>query len=166
MLNAGRKGIAMDWVGIGLVALGLLWTAGFAFAHFRAVAKANAAESWPTAFATVESCDVVEEESTDRQGHTTTWYRAEVAYSYSVGGAQHRSRRLRFGNYRSASRRKAEAMLDRYRGMTTVPVRYNPDKPAESVIETVKPGPIYLVMAVFGLLFVGFGLFWRSIAGG
>jgi hypothetical protein len=27
------------------------------------------------------------------------------------------------------------------------------------------PGPIYLVMALFGLLFVGFGLFWDSVAG-
>jgi hypothetical protein len=43
-------------------------------------------------------------------------------------------------------------------------VRYNPDRPEECVLETRKPGPIYLVMAAFGLLFVGFGLFWDKLA--
>jgi hypothetical protein len=30
------------------------------------------------------------------------------------------------------------------------------------VLETSKPGPLYLVMALFGLLFIGFALFWLS----
>ena len=155
----------MEYVGLGLVLLGLLWTGGFAFAHFRAVGKAKAAETWPTAMGTVASCDVVEEESTDREGHSTTWYNPVVAYSYKVGGKEYRSSRLRFGNYRSASRRKAEACLTPYRAGGSVPVRYNPDRPGECVLETKRPGPIYLIMAVFGLLFDAMGLFWQSIAG-
>jgi hypothetical protein len=155
----------MDWVGFGMIALGLLWTGGFAWAHFRAVAKAKAAESWPSALGRIAACEVIEEESTDREGHTTTWYNPVVHYSYTAGGRDYESRRLRFGNYRSSSRKKAEAMLARYKAGGQAPVRYNPEKPEECVLETTRPGPIYLIMAMFGLIFVGFGLFWNSIAG-
>ena len=154
----------MDWVGYGLVALGLVWTAGFAWAHFRAVGKAKAAESWPVAMGKILSCEVIEEKSTDRHGHRTTWYNPVVAYSYSAGGRELQGRRLRFGNYRCSTRRKAEAMLAPYQPAATASVRYNPDRPEECVLETARPGPIYLVMALFGLLFVGFGLAWSSIA--
>jgi hypothetical protein len=154
----------MEFVGIGLILFGLIWAAAFGYAHFRAVGKAKAAESWPSAAGRVLSCEVVEEESTDREGHTTTWYNPVVVYSYSAGGREREGRRLRFGNYRSASRKKAEAALAPYAAGSTPAVRYNPEKPEECVLETRKPGPIYLVMAVFGLLFVGFGLFWDSLA--
>ena len=153
----------MEWLGIGFVLLGLAWTGGFAWAHFRAAGKAKAAETWPTASGRIHSCTVVEEESTDREGHTSTWYNPVVAYSYSVGGRDLESTRLRFGNYRKASRRKAEAMLAPYAAGGLAAVRYNPERPEECVLETVKPGPVYLVMAVFGLLFVGFGLFSLSL---
>jgi hypothetical protein len=153
----------MEWIGVGLIVLGLVWSSAFAWAHFRAVGKAKAAESWPAAMAKIHNCDVIEEESTDREGHTTTWYNPVVAYEYSAGGRQLSGKRLRFGNYRQSSRKKAEAMLAPYRAGATASVRYNPERPDECVLETVKPGPIYLVMAAFGLLFVGFGLFWDSL---
>lgn len=152
----------MEFVGIGLILFGLLWAAAFGYAHFRAVGKAKAAESWPSAIGRVVSCQVVEEESTDREGHTTIWYDPVVTYSYSAGGRELQGRRLRFGNYRSSSRKKAEAALAPYPAGSAPAVRYNPQAPEECVLETRKPGPIYLVMAVFGLLFVGFGLFWDS----
>lgn len=154
----------MDFVGIGLVLLGLAWAAAFGYAHFRAVGKAKAAESWPSAIGKVVSCQVVEEESTDREGHTTIWYNPVVVYSYSAGGRERQGRRLHFGNYRSSSRKKAESALAPYPAGASPTVRYNPDQPDECVLETRKPGPIYLVMAVFGLLFVAFGLLWDKLA--
>ena len=155
----------MEYVAVGLLLLGILWTAGFGYAHFRAAAKAKAAETWPTAVGRVVSCEVVEEESSDRDGGTTTWYNPDVTYAYTAGGRELTGRRLRFGNYRSGSRRKAEAALAPYPVGASPAVRYNPEKPDECVLETSKPGPIYLVMALFGLLFIGFGLFWGSLAG-
>jgi uncharacterized protein DUF3592 len=154
----------MDYVSPGMLLLGILWVAGFGYAHFRAVGKAKAAEIWPTATGRVLSCQVVEEESTDREGGTTTWYNPLVTYAYTAGGAELTGQRLRFGNYRSGSRRKAEAALAPYPVGSSPAVRYNPDKPDECVLETRKPGPVYLVMALFGFLFIGFGLFWGSIA--
>lgn len=155
----------MEYVGLGLLLLGILWMAGFGYAHFRAAAKARAAETWPTATGRVLSSEVVEEESTDREGGSTTWYNPVVTYAYTAGGRELTGRRLRFGNYRSGTRKKAQAALAPYPVGSSPAVRYNPEKPEECVLETRKPGPIYLVMALFGLLFVGFGLFWGSMTG-
>ncbi|MEA3008681.1 MAG: hypothetical protein QOJ91_373 [Sphingomonadales bacterium] len=155
----------MEYMGLGMLLLGILWLAGFGYAHFRAVGKAKAAESWPTATGRVISSEVVEEESTDREGGTSTWYNPVVTYAYSAGGRELTGRRLRFGNYRSSSRKKAEAALAAYPAGANPTVRYNPQNPEECVLETSKPGPIYLIMAVFGFLFVGFGLFWMSSVG-
>jgi len=138
----------------GLILIGLLWTGGFGWAHLRAVGKARASETWPTAVGTVHSAAVVEEESTDREGNTSTWYNPVVAYSYSAGGRQFESTRLRFGNYRRASRNKAEAMLAPYRAGGSAQVRYNPDGPEECVLETAKPGPIYAIMSAAGLIWI------------
>jgi hypothetical protein len=148
----------------GLVLLGVVWTGGFAWAHLRAVGKAKAAETWPTAVGTIHSAAVVEEESTDREGNSSTWYNPVVAYSYSVAGRTFESKRLRFGNYRRASRSKAEAMLAPYRAGGTAQVRYNPEQPGECVLETVKPGPIYAIMAAGGLIWIGVGLYFGSLA--
>ncbi|HEX8572947.1 MAG TPA: DUF3592 domain-containing protein [Allosphingosinicella sp.] len=155
----------MEYVGLALLALGVLWVAGFGYAHFRAVAKAKAAETWPTATGRIISCEVIEEESSDRDGGTTTWYNPVVTYAYTAGGRELTGRRLRFGNYRFAARRKAEAALAAYPVGASPAVRYNPERPEECVLETKRPGPIYLIMALFGLLFVGFGLFWDGLAG-
>lgn len=149
---------------IGLVVLGLLWTGGFAWAHLRAAGKAKASETWPTAVGTVHSATVVEEESSDRDGNSSTWYNPVVVYSYSVAGGSYEGRRLRFGNYRRTSRAKAEAMLASYRAGGSAQVRYNPERPEECVLETVKPGPVYAIMAAAGLIFIGVGLYFGSVA--
>jgi Protein of unknown function (DUF3592) len=167
MLNGGtpKGGFSMEYVGPGLVLLGMIWVAGFGYAHFRAVGKAKAAETWPAAPGRVLSCEVVEEESTDREGGTTTWYDPVISYAYSAGGRELTGRRLRFGNYRSSSRKKAEAAMAPYPVGARPAVRYNPERPEECVLETRKPGPIYLIMALFGLPFIGFGLYWNSLSG-
>ena len=148
----------MSGVGIAIIALGLVWIAGFGLFHSRAVGKARASEQWPTAPGRVMTSTVVEEESTDSEGDTTTWYNPVVSYGYQVGGRDYQGKRLRFGNYRSASRSKAEAMLAAYQSGAALAVRYNPERPDECVLETRKPGPTYLLMALGGLAFVAAGL--------
>jgi hypothetical protein len=155
----------MEYVGFGMLALGILWVAGFGYAHIRAAGKARAAETWPTAGGRIVSSEIVEEESTDRDGGTSSWYNPTVSYAYSVAGRELTGRRIRFGSYRFASRKKAEAALGPYPVGATPAVRYNPANPEECVIETVKPGPIYLIMALFGFLFVGFAIYWLSVLG-
>ena len=148
----------MNMVPVVMILIGLLWVAGFAWAHFRAVGKAKAAEAWPTVPGSVVSCRVDVEESTDNDGNSSTWYNPVVTYGYAVGGRELQGTRLRFGNYRSSSQKKAEAALAPYAVGSAPLVRYNPDKPEECVLETTKPGPVYLLMAAVGLIFVVVGI--------
>lgn len=149
----------MSMLAVALILIGIIWAAAFAWAHVRAVGKARAAETWPTVAGRVVSCRVDVEESQNNDGNSTTWYNPVVTYGYAVAGRELQGTRLRFGNYRSASRKKAEAALAPYAEGTAPLVRYNPDKPEECVLETKKPGPVYLVMAFFGLIFLALGIF-------
>lgn len=149
----------MNPVGLGVAAFGILWVLAFGYAHYRAASKARASETWPTASGQVLSCDVIVEESTDRQEGTTTWYNPVVNYAYSVAGRDLQGSRLRFGNVRSASRKKAEAALGAYPSGGTISVRYNPDKPEECVLESRKPGPTYLLMAAIGIFVFALGAY-------
>jgi hypothetical protein len=156
----------MEFVGTALLVIGLAWMGLFGFIHFRAVAKAGASETWPATPGKVLSSRVVEEKSRDRDGSSSTWYNPVVTYSYDAGGNSLQSSRIRFANMRQGRRAKAEEIAARYPEGSAPMVRYNPAKPAEAVLETQKPGPLYLVMAAAGLLFVGFGLFWNMLISG
>ena len=152
----------MESIGILLLLFGLLWLGGFAFIHFRAVAKANASETWPTAMGKVVRSEVIVEE--DKDGEGTTWYNPVVAYSYNVAGETIECSRIRFANMRRGSRKKAEEILARYGAGDSVTVRYNPEKANEAVLESRKPGPLYLILALGGLVFIAAGLMWGTIA--
>ena len=151
----------MDSIGTLLLLFGLLWLGGFAFIHFRAVGKARASETWPTAMGKVTRSEVIVEE--DKDGEGSTWYNPVVAYAYNVAGETVEGSRIRFANMRRGSRKKAEEILARYSAGETVTVRYNPEKPNEAVLESQKPGPLYLVMALGGLIFIVVGLLWGSM---
>lgn len=153
----------MEWVGYALIVFGIAWAAAFGLAHVRAAGKAKAAESWPGTLAKIVSSEVAVEEDRDHDGDRTTWYVPRVVYAYAAGGRQLEGSRIRFGQLRFGNRKKAEAALAPYRAGGTAPVRYNPDDVEEAVLETTKPGPVYLVMAAFGLVFAGFGLVWTSL---
>ena len=154
----------MESIGTLLLLFGLLWLGGFAFIHFRAVAKAKASETWPTAMGKLTRSEVVVEEDRDRDGSDTTWYNPVVAYSYEVAGEKILGSRIRFANLRRGSRKKAEEIVARYRAGDNVTVRYNPEKPKEAVLETQKPGPLYLVLAMAGLVFMAVGLILGAAA--
>ena len=139
-----------------LIAVGVIWMAAFVFLHVRAVRKAKASETWPTTIGKIVSLEVLVEECRDGEG--SDWYNPVVAYSYSAAGRTMEGSRIRFGNVRRGSQKKAEAVLASYRVGAPVSVRYNPEKPDEAVLETQKPGPLYLVLALGGLVFVAVGL--------
>jgi hypothetical protein len=153
----------MNPVGLGIFLVGVLWVLGFGYAHYRAASKAKASEGWPTASGKIAGCQILVEESTDNDGNSTTWYNPVVSYAYSAAGRELQGSRIRFGNIRSTSRKNAEAALAPYPAESAVTVRYNPEKPEECVLETRKPGPVYLIVSLVGLLFVGLGL-WLAVS--
>jgi len=155
----------MDVIGLGLLLFGLVWLGGFGLAHFRAANKAKAAAAWPSAAGKILAAEIVVDESGAGGEDGTTWYNPVVTYAYEVAGTEFQGRRLRFGNPHCSSRKKAEAAIAPYTIGSSVVVHYSPERPDEAVLETGKPSPIYLILALFGLPFVAFGLAWDQFTG-
>jgi len=97
---------------------------------------------WPRTVGTIVVSDL--QRSTDSEGGYS--YRPEVTYRYSVNGQEFVASRTRFGDRLELSwSAPAVRVVRRYPVGAVIPVHYDPDDPADAVLE---PG-------VNGLLFVG-----------
>ena len=149
----------MIWLGTAFILAGAAWIVTFLLIHRRAGARAKASEAWPTVPCELRESRLREEESTDSDGNTATVYVPELRYAYDVGGRSLEGTRLRFGSVRTGSRAKAESWIRPYPAGARASVRYNPEDPADCVLESVKPTGGYLVAAAVGLIFVALGLY-------
>jgi hypothetical protein len=127
MDSIGYLGIFVALIGLA----GALWAGR---AHVGASGLVKAAERWREAPGKVVASQV---ERRDYGAGTTqyAYYVPTVSYIYVVGGREHRGSRLRFGMPTARSRGGAEAMLAPYPAGAEIKVRYDPDAPAESVLE-------------------------------
>jgi hypothetical protein len=125
----------------------------------RSAAKQAASLKWP-------SCDgritqAVVESARDKDDRVT--YSARIAYTYEVNGASLSADRVAWGGRASGSDvRDAEALVARYPVGAAVKVTYNPEKPAEAVLEPAARGGLRVMMIV-GLSFIGVGLVFLAI---
>jgi hypothetical protein len=112
---------------------------------------------WPVVPGRIESADVRAFEARDSgDGAGSPWithHRADVVYSYAVGGVRYtgdkRGTTGRFSSNISAFARKS---AQRYKPGSTVKIHYNPDNPAESILDP-RPGPLWLLWLIpLGLL--------------
>lgn len=149
----------MIWLGTAFILAGAAWIVTFLLMHRRAVARASASESWPTVPCEVRESRLREDESSDSDGNTSTVYIPELRYVYEAGGRSLEGSRLRFGSVRTGSRGKAQSWIRPYPAGARASVRYNPEDPADCVLESVKPTAGYLIAAAVGLVFVGLGLY-------
>ncbi|HEY1606606.1 MAG TPA: DUF3592 domain-containing protein [Allosphingosinicella sp.] len=154
----------MNPIGLGVILVGLLWVLGFGYVHYRAAGKARASESWPSAPGKVLRAEILVEESSSSEGGTTTWYNPAVAYSYKVAERELEGKRLRFGNVRGTSRKRAEAVLAPYAQGATIDVRYNPEKPEECVLESHKPAATALILTAAGIPILVLGIWLVAVA--
>lgn len=136
---------------LGLALIALIW-----WFHLQAVKKARASESWPTAAGTVRSSTVRETVSRSK-GSTRRSYSANITYGYEVAGTAFAGDKVSFGGSPSHNfSGQAQAVCDRYPTGKAVTVRYNPEKPAEGVLESTTPSksmPIIFTV-VIGLITV------------
>lgn len=113
--------------------------------------NAARARSWPTVFGRIEKSGVHEFQSLDRDhGHARwrTQYRPDILYSYEVAG-------VRYTGDKSASSGRISSNLDAFAKKAAaanpigkvVQVHYNPDNPAESVIDP-RSGFLWLLWIV------------------
>jgi len=120
--------------------------------------KALASQSWPTVAGMVTESEVKVTEQTSGSGmdaEQTTHYKPVVKYQYSVEGMEFTGSRIAFGAMNSAHS-AANAVVARYPAGASVTVRYDPEKPAEAVLETKTGGGAMLM--VLGVMFLIFGV--------
>ncbi len=150
------------------VLLFVLCGAGLVFFALRSRKKAEESQGWPGVSGQINRSGVKRSASSDDDGNTTYSYSPAVEYSYQVGGQSFTSRRMVFGAVKGySSPAKAEKELARYPAGAAVTVYYNPENPAEAVLERTAGGfnamliggIICLVIGLCGVCLGGIGIF-------
>jgi Protein of unknown function (DUF3592) len=115
-----------------------------AVALFRAVRTAQVAARaahWPTVPGVVRHSSVNKGRSMfnmsrSGMGKGLVVYRAQVIYAYRVNGVHFEGRRVRFGApKRERVKDHVQDLVSRYPAEQPVQVRYDPERPADSVLE-------------------------------
>lgn len=137
------------------VIFGLLFTGIGLFMLVRGLVQfrtCKASSDWPSTEGQVVLATVDVSVSTDDEGGTSRSYAPRVVYTYSFIGQQYTSDQVVIGSsWKYPTRARAEAKLA-YRSGQQVTVYYNPDNPAQAVLE---PGATRGVWAslIIGIVF-------------
>ncbi|MCH8474337.1 MAG: DUF3592 domain-containing protein [Opitutales bacterium] len=127
------------------------------FFGLRALQESRESLNWPSVEGQVLSSKIVESRSSSSSGGSSTSYRADVTYRYTVDGSSYTGDRIQASSVSSSNHSRARAMTRKYPEGKTVEVFYNPDRPYRSLLE---PGKSLgaLLTSGFGGLFATFGL--------
>ncbi len=149
-------GLAFAVIGLLLVIFGIV-----------KLVQAGASSSWPSVKGTVVSCKVQKGDSKGRGGRRgrknrrSSRYYASVSYEYSVDGKQDVGDKISYGTV-GGTRAKANEKAKQYAQGSQVDVYYNPDNPADAVLEAGQKASIYTlpgVGAFFAMLGSGFAVY-------
>ena len=88
-------------------------------------------------------------------------YTPVVVYRYKVGNIEHESNRIGVGIGSMGRHSEAKSWVDRYKAGVTVPVFYDPDNPAEAVLQRGIFEKTWVNLGL-GALSVAVGLFFRT----
>ncbi len=115
--------------------------------------KAEASQNWPSTLGQVTQARIRRDMDMDEDGPSRYTYVPVVEYTYEVGGQSYTSRAVRFGfNPTFNNEAKAQAALAPYPVGGQVTVYYNPDNPAEAVLERSAGGSN--VGLILGIIFI------------
>jgi len=125
----------------------------------RANKKARQSQTWPSVPGLVIKSCVFERWSGDSDGGMTIWYEPQIIYKYQVMGTIYTSERLFIGPKVSFLKlRRSQDIINRLTDGKTVTVFYNPDDPADAVLDRRSSGSTSLftgiTLAFIGLIFL------------
>jgi len=119
-------------------------------------AKIAATAGWPSVMGRVLESRIIESSSTDSDGDSSTTYRPHVRYEYEVMGNVYANDKVHAGMVVSTSNyKKSQETAARYPIDSAVRVFFNPENPAEAVLEQ-KASTVPLL--VIGIVFLAVGL--------
>ncbi|HVF72946.1 MAG TPA: DUF3592 domain-containing protein [Chthoniobacterales bacterium] len=118
----------------------------FLFLGLRSLSAARASQLWPSTPGKITSSQLM-------AGGTRSkpWYKPQVTYTFAVNGQAYTGENVFFGNARSNSSGKPQAVVDRYREGAEVEVFYNPHQPQQAVLER-RTGPSNTIFLILGPL--------------
>lgn len=125
------------------------------FIYFRNLAKVRAAQAWPTAQGTVLQSWVRKSSSTDDDGSVSYSYYPEIHYQYQVMGTEYQGNKIAFGPKVGGNRSRAEKRIEEYPAGASLTVFYQPDNPANAIIER----SLSKISLVMGIVFFLAGIF-------
>ncbi|MCX7975763.1 MAG: DUF3592 domain-containing protein [Bellilinea sp.] len=118
--------------------------------------KAWQSLNWPKTSGRVIESRIAEHESEDEDGHVTSTYSPVVRYEYQVNGVAYTGGKIAVGGVVAISnKKKVQQTIDQYPEGKLVVVYYNPQNPAEAVLETRIAGKAELIA---GIILIGIGL--------
>ncbi len=125
-----------------------------------------ASRNWPSVEGRIESSRVVRRSTSSGSGHgTNSSYRPEIKYTYSVMGNNYEGKRIGFGVPIGSFESGAKQVVARYPHGTTRTVYYNPQNPAQAVLERKVVNNITALIVTIACLLIGIGslvmLFYR-----
>jgi hypothetical protein len=125
--------------------------------QFRQGLKADASKKWPTSSATIIASAL------ERSPENKWRYRASVQYRYRVGGKEHQAERIFWGGNEGRQKHMASVVAS-YPAGCKVPVHYNPQNPAEVVIDPVQhTGSRPLVLYAMAMMALGLFAFTGGV---
>lgn len=98
------------------------------------------------------------------QDRGRAYYEPTLRYRYNVGPDQYEGTRLRFGWLTCQTQAAAERILAAYPVGRQLPVRFDPNDPANSVLEVEAANSNALVAIIFGGIALAFGLLMLVLA--
>jgi hypothetical protein len=106
--------------------------------------KLRSCQRWPQATGTVTKSGLDSDDG----------YRANVIYEYTVNGVGYSSGRIQFGSQTTYIRKSsAEAAISHYPAGSHLTVYYDPENPAEAVLERTSPGGLeYIISGIIILI--------------
>lgn len=144
----------VDAILIGFGAIAFAIGAALYVAQLRQGLRADASKRWPT------TAGIITASALEQLPQNKRRYRAAVRYSYQVGAKEYDTDRIFWGGT-EGRRRHMASVVDTYPAGSTVPVHYNPQDPAEAVIDpTQHIGSRALV--VYAMAMMTLGLFTFS----
>ncbi len=138
---------ALGFGGVGLVMLLI-----YLNAHVRAAASQN----WPSVEGQIDSSRV-RRMSRSSSGNSSSSYFPEVRYTYSVMGNTYQGNHVGFGVPISGFQSSAKQVVGRYPRGATRTVYYNPQNPAQAVLERKVENDLTAVVVIILCLGVGIG---------
>jgi hypothetical protein len=125
--------------------------------QFRQGLRADASKKWPKAAGTVIASALEPSPEHKRR------YRAAVRYRYRVGGKEYQADRVFWGG-NEGRRRHMESVVAAYPAGADVPVYYDPQNPAEAVIDpTQHTGSRATVVYAMGMVSLGLFAFTGGV---